>query len=761
MSRPLPRPRPSQARILDYREGRMGVSAVPGSGKTWTLSLLAARLVQETPLARGQQILVVTLVNAARGKFEQQVREFLGEQSLGTLYRVRTLHGLAKDIVSERPGLVGLSDEFEILDEKEAGDILSDAVHAWFRAHPTFGAEEYFPPQTGPRSDQVLQAWKGREVPQIARNFIQRAKDYRLSPQRLRSALADYPRLLPLAEMGTAVYEDYERALRYRGAVDFQDLIRLALEALEADEDYRARLRTRWPVILEDEAQDSSQLQEAILRQLVGATGNWVRVGDPNQAIYETFTTASPEFLRRFLLESGVEARELPESGRSAPSIIRLANRLIAWATHHPREEVRQRRPLAGPTIRPLTEGNPADHPGNIEIHLDRKMTAAEEREYVAGRIAEWLPGHLDRTLAVLVPTNKSGAEMAKVLRASRLPVVEMLKTTTSTRQVAGALCRIFDLLAHPTKTAAVADGLVVWQREERDSKVVIEAANQLRNCRQVESYLAPHGRDWLQERRQEPSLAGAPPEMWHRLEAFRERVRVWQRASLLPVDQLILTIAADLFAEPAEIATAYAIALQLQRTALDQPRDTLHQCYLELREIATNSRKFVGLAEDGEQFDPSQYPGQVVLMTHHGAKGLEWDRVHLTSVNNYDFPSGDPHDVYQGEVYYLKDRLNPQAEALAQLKALESGAPYHLGEAGRAARIDYAAERLRLLYVGVTRARRELIITWNTGRMGNLQPARSLYPLTAALANGVELEGEAAGERAAPGTPIDEEEGA
>ncbi len=39
-------------------------------------------------------------------------------------------------------------------------------------------------------------------------------------------------------------------------------------------------------------------------------------------------------------------------------------------------------------------------------------------------------------------------------------------------------------------------------------------------------------------------------------------------------------------------------------------------------------------------------------------------------------------------------------------------------------ARLDYAAERLRLLYVGITRARKELIITWNTGRKGDLQPA-------------------------------------
>ncbi|NJL57475.1 UvrD-helicase domain-containing protein [bacterium] len=76
----------------------------------------------------------------------------------------------------------------------------------------------------------------------------------------------------------------------------FQDLIRLASKALDQDADYTRRLRHRWPYILEDEAQDSSQLQEKIIAQLVGDTGSWVRVGDPNQAIYETFTTANPEF---------------------------------------------------------------------------------------------------------------------------------------------------------------------------------------------------------------------------------------------------------------------------------------------------------------------------------------------------------------------------------------------------------------------------------------------------------------------------------
>ncbi len=107
--------------------------------------------------------------------------------------------------------------------------------------------------------------------------------------------------------MGAAIYADYQRALAYRGAVDFDDLIRLALQALESDEALLLRLRQRWPYILEDEAQDSSRLQERILRTLAGPTGNWVRVGDPNQAIFETFTTASPEHLRRFLRRGGCD----------------------------------------------------------------------------------------------------------------------------------------------------------------------------------------------------------------------------------------------------------------------------------------------------------------------------------------------------------------------------------------------------------------------------------------------------------------------
>jgi superfamily I DNA/RNA helicase len=64
-------PREKQAEVLEYAGGRMGVSAVPGSGKTQTLSALAAKLVRESRLEFDQEVLIVTLVNSAVENFTE------------------------------------------------------------------------------------------------------------------------------------------------------------------------------------------------------------------------------------------------------------------------------------------------------------------------------------------------------------------------------------------------------------------------------------------------------------------------------------------------------------------------------------------------------------------------------------------------------------------------------------------------------------------------------------------------------------------
>ena len=110
-----------------------------------------------------------------------------------------------------------------------------------------------------------------------------------------------------------------------------------------------------------------------------------------------------------------------------------------------------------------------------------------------------------------------------------------------------------------------------------------------------------------------------------------------------------------------------------------------------------------------------------MVVSTYHKSKGLEWDRVYLLSVNNYDFPSAQDYDQYISERWFVRDSLNLEAETLDALKSLmhDNCEENNIDEgiASRRARVDYCSERLRLLYVGITRARKELVITWNSGR--------------------------------------------
>ncbi len=729
------KPRPKQQEVLDYTGGLMGIAAVPGSGKTRTLSYLAARLVATAPMDEDQEVLVVTLVNSAAGNFARQVSQFLKDEyellpNFG--YRVRTLHGLANDIVREKPAQAGLSDGFTIIDDREAADILDDAVRSWVSNHPD-SADWYL--NEDKLEDEWVRTtrWPDDGVKAIAASFIKQAKNLELTPEGIAAYLDAYNEWLPLAEMCYEIYKDYEHGLRYRGGVDFQDLIRLALKVLRDDATFLARLQHRWPYILEDEAQDSNALQEQTLRMLVGDNGNWVRVGDPNQAIYESFTTANPEFLRNFMREPGVQARELPNSGRSTRSIIYLANGLIKWSLQHPNLAIRERKPLDRPLIEPTPsgdpQGNPPDDPTQIHLRYER-FSPDQERDAVVRSIGQWLPQHKDWTCAVLVPMNTSGAKVVGALREAGIDYVENLHTTTSTRAVIGTLTYVLNYLRTPKEAKALANCYRVWRRDDRDDPEVADAIAQIaaaiRKIDHVEDFLWPRLVDWLDD------FAGDNPTLHAHLSEFRQIVRRWQQAVALPIDQLILTIAADLFTLENEIATAYSAALHLRRYGETHTHAQLPDFALELEAIARNQRKFAGVSDEETAFDPDAHKGKVTVTTMHKAKGLEWDRVYLMSVNNYDFPSAESFDSFRGEKWFVRDNLNLEAEALAQLDALINGEEYIEGLATQESRIEYATERLRLLYVGITRARRELVITWNNGRKGDQQEAVALSALRA-----------------------------
>ena len=715
----------------------MGVSAVPGSGKTWTLSLLAAKLIAEgnetaSSLGDEQEVLVVTLVNSAVSNFAGRVARFVQERGLlpHVGYRVRTLHGLSHDIVRERPALAGLADDFQIIDERAALEILRDAAQVWLRSHP-YSLDAVLAADIDESRVEWVRRGRWQDyVTGLATSFIKQAKDLQLTPADLRYRLDQFPEELPLLEMGYAIYADYQRALAYRGAVDFDDLIRLALQTLRLDPAFLARLRERWPYILEDEAQDSSRLQEEILKLLVGPDGNWVRVGDPNQAIYETFTTASPHYLRDFIRQKGVRARDLPNSGRSMQSIINLANYLIRWSgDDHPVPAIRSA--LAPPYIAPAPHGdpqpNPPDAPGDIHFAA-RGLSPQQEIEAVARSLERWLPEHKEETVAVLVPRNDRGFELANALKARNIPYVELLRSTRSTREAAGALTHLCYYLADPTSVKKLATVYRVWQRGVRDDPAsearVADVAKLLRQIARVEDFLWPRAdRDWLVEQ----NLEDADPLLYEHLVEFRDLVQRWQGTTTLPIDQIILTLAQDLFAEPADLAIAHKLAVVLRQAADAHPEWRLPELAQELAVIAKNERKFLGFSDEDTGFDPDAHKGEVIIATMHKAKGLEWDKVYLLSVNDYDFPSALPQDSFIAEAWFVRDHLNLEAEVLAQLKALYENPDLFIYDEGLPtlqARQEYAAERLRLLYVGITRARKALTVTWNTGRRGTAQPA-------------------------------------
>ncbi|MBM3280849.1 MAG: UvrD-helicase domain-containing protein, partial [Candidatus Handelsmanbacteria bacterium] len=172
-------PRPGQRQILAYQGGLMGVSAVPGSGKTTTIAALAAQLVVRGLPARGK-VLVVTYQNAAVEHLRNYIRAGLeGRSRLMNGCEVRTLHSLAYGLVRTYPALAGVGADFQILDERASSHLLDKAVRLWngqnARIWGRLGPDEYF-------GEAWEREWQ-RLALQLTRTVVGAAKNRRLGPE--------------------------------------------------------------------------------------------------------------------------------------------------------------------------------------------------------------------------------------------------------------------------------------------------------------------------------------------------------------------------------------------------------------------------------------------------------------------------------------------------------------------------------------------------------------------------------------------------
>jgi DNA helicase-2/ATP-dependent DNA helicase PcrA len=710
--------RPHQARILDYAGGPLAVSAVPGAGKTLTLALLAARLIVEGHISEQAEVLVVTVQNAAVANISQRIRQILRDQGVFAAgFRVCTLHKLAADILRTRYDLAGVEDGFAIVDEGESERLMHQAADVWISGHRAHW--QSFLPETSESARQRGEEGWRRETEALGRLVTKRCKHQQLSPEQAQALVQATAPDDPWLPIGVALYQRYQTYLRARGGLDFDDLIWRAIEALHQDASFCDNLRTAWPYILEDEAQDSSPLQEQIIGQLAGPDSNWVRMGDPNQSINSTFTSADPRYFRRFVRQPQVAGLELPQSGRCAQPIIDLANTLVDWTCQrHPLPEMRQmafdHRHIL-PTDPTDAQQNPPASEGHIHVHRQPFGDLEAQAQTVMRWVGSYIRRYPERTLAILCPAAFQGSKVVEALQANgQIPFDDLLKSTPRTRSVAKVLAAACRYVAQPTSSHELARLARVLAEgghlgPEQTSECLRHLATLLRSL-VPDQLLFPRGtaalRDLLPQ--------GAPVEETDldMLQRLAELAARWVRAGSLPIDQLVLTIAQDLFHAEADLAIAHTAASSMASVANMHLDWRLSDFAGELQEIAANRRALAGLSLADAAYQAEL--GRVIITTMHRAKGLEWDAVYLVCVDSLEFPDSCE-DTFRDELYFMPGRA-PAIEAgrrLEQLVGSEFATPADRSLIEQS-RLEYIAERLRLLYVAITRARRDLAFTWS-----------------------------------------------
>ena len=738
--------RPGQQEVAAYHSGYLAVPAVPGAGKTTVLAYLGAQLIAESCTGKGK-LLIVTYMNSSAANFKARIAKELEERGLhgSRGYEVKTLHSLALTILKERPDRLFISDEMRIMEQVEQYSLLRDLTRRWIigNRHTWEAAIETGKNDSKEKIQKNLEKWETKTL-DLFKNMISYFKCLGLTAEEMQGYL---PALAEESHLRWAIeiYNQYRDQLSYLGVQDFDDLIYNARTLLKTDKSVLERLQKRWTYIFEDEAQDSNPLQEQILLLLTGVnsgtqealansdeslTGNLVRVGDSNQSVMGTFTVADPALFRSFCSSPGVIKQPLLYSSRSSQDIIDLANHLVCWVkTQHPVHACRQA--LEEQYIKPVPEDDPYPNPKPERYTIGSLSGKSNQEE--AGKIAKqawrYIQANSEKTVAILAPDKYILQEVAEQLTLLNAPFREISGGQSERRRTARSLGTVIEYLAEPHKGSKLVKALSTTLVPELAGEDFAHIKDYLANC-YLEDLLYPGTRlscmstttaipqsvpVCIQPSLTDEAIIPSVPEeilsslLWPSCLDALKRVRAWLTASRIPPESLVLFLAADLGLENEELAIAQRIAMQLKEMLRNNPAWRLADLAGELQAKENIFDQFTEMVYDRKGYTPE--PGIINLVTYHRAKGLEWDTVFLTSLTSDSFPSFLT-DYFRDNLNFLKKNIaNPIALAKAELKALtEPGQRINpLDEAKK----ETIGERLRLLYVGITRAKENLLFSY------------------------------------------------
>ena len=325
-----------QCEAVKHTEGPLLITAGAGSGKTKVLTCRIAHLL-ELGVAP-YRILAITFTNKAAKEMKERVTNLVGAQA-DSIW-LSTFHSFcAKMLRFEIDGFHGYTRNFTIYDSSDQLVLVKDCL-------------------------KKLNLDDKQFTPRSVLGTISSAKNVLMDAKAFAANASDF-----YEQKVADVYALYQEKLRENNAVDFDDLLFLAVRLLQENEEVREKYQSRFQYILVDEYQDTNHAQYALTKILAARWRNICVVGDADQSIY-AWRGADIRNIIDFTRDYPDAASiKLEQNYRSTKTILHAANAVIDNNESRPKKT--------------LWTENPT---GNKIIHY-QAQTEHDEANYIAGVI--------------------------------------------------------------------------------------------------------------------------------------------------------------------------------------------------------------------------------------------------------------------------------------------------------------------------------------------------------------------------------------
>lgn len=697
----------AQRTAVEHPDGPVLVVAGPGTGKTQLLAARVGWLLQHPDLqVQGREILCLTYTEAAAHNMRERLLRFIGPDAHQVA--IHTFHSFSHQLIQDNADYFGYHDLAPV-SELETDEILRALVDGLPAGHRLrrVGAAAYY---EVPRLRQLFSAmkhegWSPAEVQAAIDAYIedipnrpafqyQRANAARgiaagdMKPEMVAEEMDRMAMLSDAAEL----FEPFCTALEARSRYDYNDMLGWTLRAFAEQPGLLQRYQERYQHILVDEYQDTNGAQNRILHQLAAywPNPNLFAVGDDDQSIFR-FQGASAanvlDFTQRYPDAAVVV---LEENYRSSAPILNLASALIA---HNQERLVKQ---IPGLT-KELIPRHAQFAASDVMPQLRRCTTPLHEAAHIAAELqALQQAGFPMHQCAVISRDHGQVDCLARLLAARGVPFARKRRVNVLTEEpVAHALRLILAYVTAETERPHAGESqlfsllhLDCFKLASIDC-VRLAAGLRQRN-RNLGGEPALSWREWLLRIVENPELAtqlqlGAETQVYL-AQAVQQLERWITAAASLPVAVLVERICLEklqayqlaVHAQPRHLLDVMHTLLQFVRTEERRnPRQRITQ-FLLVWDLLAGIREGLVL----ERLSGSANAG-VQLLTAHGAKGLEFERVWLICCQQQAWVKN-----FTGSTYKIPDTLSLR---LADEAAVE--------------------DARRLFFVGITRAQEHLIL--------------------------------------------------